>query len=315
MIQQLVKVGENGSQMDYRFQISKYFNEELSALSPLTIEVRKYDLKKFFEFFARSYNSSDLSSWYPRDTKMYLEFLMSAGYSVNYINRNLSSIRSFGNWLWMNKYIKQDPIKHVKELKLDESKPKAIDDLTLNRIFKTADLLLAKPRSKDSQDGRNIALFQVLLKSGLRIEEILRLKLNQFVDNKFINVITKGGKIRSSVTISKDTAGLIRDYIKKFRTDGSDYLFTNRYGNRLSRNGLGKALNKVCSLASATFCEPEEKIRIHPHLFRHTHAKKFYEKTKDPILTAKRLGHSSLQYVGRYATPNNEAIDRVIEEI
>lgn len=315
MQQSLVKVGQNGSQMDFRELVSKYFNEELSALSPLTIEARKIDLKKFFQFFLKCYNSSDLSSWYPGDTKLYLEFLMSQDYSINYLNRNLSSVRSFGTWLWTNKYINQDPIKHIKEYKFDEPKPKAIDDLTLNRLFKTADLLLAKPRSKDSQDARNITIFQVLLKSGLRIEEILRLKLIQFVDNKFINVIAKGAKIRTAVTINKETADLVRDYIDNYRTDRSEYLFTNRYGNKLSRNGLGKALNKVCSLASATFCEPDEKIKIHPHLFRHTHAKKFYEKTKDPVLTAKRLGHSSLQYVSRYATPSNEAIDKIIDEL
>ena len=287
MQQSLIKVTENGSQMDFRELVVKYFNEELSALSPLTLEIRKTDLKKFFQFFYSQYKCYDLCIWYPRDSKMFLESLFGQDYSLNYINRNLSSIRSFGNWLWQNKYINQDPIKHIKEYKLDEPKPKALDDLTLSRLFKTADLLIAKPRSKDSQDLRNLVMFQVLLKSGLRIEEILRLKLNQFVDNRFINVIAKGGKIRSSVSISKETAVLIRSYITDTRTGGSDYLFTNRYGGRLSRNGLAKALNKISGLASATFCEPDEAIKIHPHLFRHTHARKFYEKTLDPILTAR----------------------------
>lgn len=156
---------------------------------------------------------------------------------------------------------------------------------------------------------------QVLLKSGLRIEELLRLKLNQFVDNRFINVIAKGGKIRSAVSISKETAGLVRDYVLNNRTGGSDYLFTNRYGDRLSRNGLAKALNKISGLASATFCEPDEAIKIHPHLFRHTHARKFYEKTLDPVLTARRLGHSGLQYVGRYTQSKEEDILNAIQQI
>lgn len=315
MQQHIVKVVENGSQMDFKELLTKYFNEELSALSPLTIEVRKNDLKKFFTFFHDQFNSYDLSVWYPRDTKMYLESLIKQDYAINYVNRNLSSIRNFGKWLWQNKYINQDPIKHIKEYRLDEPKLKAIDDLTLNRLFKTADLLIAKPRSKDTQDIRNLVMFQVLLKSGLRIEEILKLKLTQFVDNRFINVIAKGGKIRSSVAISKETADLVRGYISNNRTTGSDYLFTNRYGDRLSRNGLAKALNKISGLASATFCEPDEKIKIHPHLFRHTHARKFYEKTLDPILTARRLGHASLQYVSRYATRDEDDINRIIDKI
>ncbi len=310
----MVKVGQSGSEM-VKELLKKYFTEELEALSPLTIRARSSDLKKFIQFYYSLYRNYDLSVWYPRDTRAYIDNLTNQNYSPNYINRNIGSLRNFGYWLFINKLINQNPVKHIKEIKLDDPTPKAIDDLTLNRIFKVADQLAAKPRSKDTQDNRNIALIQVLLKSGLRIEEVLRLKLNQLVGSKFTNVISKGGKIRAAVSINKETAELIQSYLTNYRTPGSDFLFTNRYGNRLSRNGVARAINKICSVASATFSDPAERIHIHPHLFRHTHARRFYEKTLDPVLTARRLGHSGIGYVARYATPNEEDINKVIESL
>jgi integrase/recombinase XerD len=309
------KVSENGSEMIFRKLLVKYFNEELEALSPLTVDIRKSDIKKFFKFYYERYKSYDLNFWYVRDTREYIEHLIQLKYSPNYINRQIGSVRNFGKWLFANKYINQNPVKHLREIKLDEPKPKAIDDLTLSRLFKTAEMLVAKPRSRDAQDVRNVVIMQTLLKSGLRIEELLRLKLHQFVENRFVNVLAKGNRIRTSVPINKETADMIRNYVRNVRTDGSDYLYTNRYGHKLSRNGLSNALKKICSLASATFCEPNQKIDLHPHLFRHTHGKRTYIKTKDPVLTAKRLGHSSLQYVTRYATSSENEIEEILEDI
>jgi len=75
----------------------------------------------------------------------------------------------------------------------------------------------------------------------------------------------------------------------------------------LSRNGIAAAFSKIAEGLH---------IDLWPHRFRHTHGKNVYQLTKDPLLTAKRLGHSGAGYVlERYATPSDKEIEEIINII
>lgn len=315
MSNSLVNMPDFQSEMDFRDLIPRYFAEELAALSPLTIKVRRTDLKKFIQFFQSLYCCYDAKLWYPRDSRLFLDSLKKSGYADTYINRNLASIKAFGYWLWETRLVDHDPVKHLKELHLEPPVPQAIEDKAWHRLQKAADILIAKPRSKAAQDFRNKTLMVVYEASGLRAEELLGLTLKQFVANKFVNVRTKGGCVRAVVSIRIAAADLLREYISHHRMAGSEFIFTNRYGGRLSRNGVAKAFNKVAAFSNAAFSEPGAELKIHPHRFRHTHGKRIYDHTHDPVLTARRLGHSGLKYVSRYATPADSEIDEVIEQV
>jgi integrase/recombinase XerC len=317
MTNSLVKVDRFPSEMvtDMHELLPKYFVEELSGLATSTLKVRRTDLKKFLYFFETSYVSLNAALWYPRDTRLFMDALGKEGYSPAYINRNLASIKSFGRWLWRQRYLNHDPVKGVREIQIEQITPKAIADKDWNRFQKACEILIAKPRSIHTQDFRNKVMALTLEGSGLRIEELLSLQLKQFVGNKFINVVVKGNKLRPFVSLKKEVAELIREYVTSYRTPGTSYLFTNRYGGKLSRNGIAQALNKIALVAGSAFSEAE-KFKVHPHLFRHTHAKRLYDATHDPLLVARRLGHGSgTKYVGRYATPTDKEIETVIEHL
>lgn len=314
MSNEIVKVPSFGSEMAEL--LKKYYVEELSGLSALTLKVRRTDLKKFLLFFQEMYGSLDLKFWYPHDSKRFVDELSKQGYAPAYVNRNLASIKSFGRWLWENNYIQHNPVKGLREIQIDQAQPKALKDKEWFRFQKASELLIAKPRSKYAQDFRNKVIALTLEASGLRIEEVLSLSLEQFVGNKFVNVRTKGNKVRASVSIKKEVADFIREYASSYRTNGSKILFTNRYGQRISRNGVAQALNKIAHVANGAFSEGGSPIKIHPHKFRHTHAKKLYDNTHDPLLVAKRLGHNSgTKYVSRYASVVESQIDEAIEKI
>lgn len=316
MSKELAKVGHFPSEMVSMLDLlPKYYAEELSGLSPLTLKVRRTDLKKFFEFFQSMYGSLNARLWYPRDSRLFIDSLRRDGYSATYSNRNLASIKSFGHWLWQNRHIDHDPVKGIREIQLDQPAPQALDEREWHRFQKAADLLIAKPRSKYSQDFRNKVIALTLEASGLRIEELLSLRMDQLVGNRLINVASKGRKIRATVAIKREVCDLIRDYVNKSRVSGSDYLFTNRYGERLSRNGVAQALNRIALVASSAFSEAQ-RIKIHPHKFRHTHAKRLYDATRDPLLVARRLGHGSgTKYISRYATTTDQEIESLIDRI
>jgi site-specific recombinase XerD len=148
--------------------------------------------------------------------------------------------------------------------------------------------------------------------SGLRISELLNLRLHQFVGKRFVNVLCKGGKIRT-ILIMQEAATLIREYVERYRTSASDYLFTNRYGDKLSRNGIAGALQRIASHANVNL-SADDQIELRPHLLRHRHAYKARSAHGD-VFAAKRLGHSSLKHLERYAGLSEDEEQAIIENM
>lgn len=146
----------------------------------------------------------------------------------------------------------------------------------------------------------------------MRIFEVLGLKLNQIQGRKLVGVRCKNQKVRD-VLIRKDAAELLHEYLRSYRTPGSDYLFTNRYGSSLSRNGVARAFTNIANIAGANQ-STEERPPLRPHLLRHRHAFKARE-AKDPVFAAKRLGHSSLQYIERYSALDEDQEEKILEEM
>jgi integrase/recombinase XerD len=313
-VNSLFKVDPFGSEKDFQRLVRRYFEEELMGLSPLTIKAQKQDLQKFLLFFKGINNHLNASEWLLIDSKLFIEELKKQEYAPASINRILATIRSFGRWVRDMRIITHDPCRKIKEFQLAPLQPKRIDDLSYHRLMKTADSLSAGPQNDYSQHFRNRTMMLLLNNSGLRIHEILGLKIWQYqaIGKKLIKVHCKGGKIRE-VRISKECCEKIEEYLKAHRTQGSDYIFTNRYGKRLSRNGIAKALHRISGIAN-TRLNPQDKIHVTPHRFRHRHAYNV-RLLKGDSFAAQRLGHSSLAYIGRYATPDNHEEEDLLERV
>ncbi|MGK5085481.1 tyrosine-type recombinase/integrase [Bdellovibrionota bacterium FG-1] len=113
--------------------------------------------------------------------------------------------------------------------------------------------------------------------------------------------------------ITTEAAELVRDYVDHHRTAGSDFLFSNRYGQHLSRNGIAEALHRLASHASVNL-PAGDKIELRPHLLRHRHAYKARSVHGD-VFAAKRLGHSSLRHLERYAGLSEQEERDLIERM
>jgi integrase/recombinase XerC len=306
---------KSGEEMDLRAIACLYLIEN-SALSPLTLKIRKSDIKQFIEFYYSYYGTYSYKFWYPRDSMFFIENMRKRGYSVNYLNRITASLKTFGSFFLEKGYLLHNPCRGIREIPMEQPPPKSFESKELSRLYKSAEMLAVTPRSIHAQDVRNKTVILVLEGTGLRIEEVLSLKLSQFINGKFLNVRTKGGSVRSSVPFRKEVTESITDYIVHHRTEGSHFLFTNYRGQKLSRNGIAKAINKIAYFTNAAFGSVSETpLKVHPHKFRHTHARMLYEKTKDPILVARRLNHSSIKYVSRYATSPDVEIEKALENI
>ena len=305
------KVGTFASDKDFRSVVPRYFVEEVAGGSPLTAKAKRDDLKKFLLYYQGLNGHLRANEWQPRDSRLFIEELQRQGYMPATVNRQLATLRTFGKWLRDKQVISVDPCKGIKDLVLPTCQPKAVRDIEYHRICKAADVLIGKPTTKISQDVRNRAIVELLNSSGLRISEVLDLRVSQLVGKKLVNVRCKGGKYRD-VLITKHAAEMVHDYIQSHRISTEPWLFVNRYGGCLSSKGAGDGLAKIAAYANATLPE-SEKIHLHAHRLRHRHGYQA-RKLKDPVFAAKRLGHASLKYVERYAGLDEAEEEALIEQ-
>ncbi len=306
------KVDKFGSDKVFPVLLARYFREEIAGKSPLTIKAKKDDLKKFLIFYQAMNGHLRADEWMVRDTRLFLDELQKQSYSPATINRVLATLKSFGSWLREVDVLRVLPCKGITELHLEPLPPKAIRDIEFHRLNKSADVLVNGGSAKYSQDFRNKVMLATLDASGLRVSELLNLKSDQLQGKKLVNVRCKGGHVRD-VLIRQDVAEMIREYVEQQRVAGSSFLFTNRYGGQISRNGVANAFDKIAGYANASL-PIDQHINLTPHLLRHRHGFKCRE-AKDPVFAAKRLGHRSLTYVERYSKMNDGEESVVLEKV
>jgi site-specific recombinase XerD len=201
------KVDAVSSYKDFQTLIPVYFTEDVIGVrSQQTVLAKTHDLKLFLKYLKdRDGILIPVDQWLPMDTRVFLDDLSRQGYAPATINRVLATIRAFANWLVDHNTIRMNPVKGIKDLQLLPAAPKAIRDREWCRIQRAAEIISMNPEKKYSQGQRNKAILAALNASGLRVSELLNLKLNQFANKKFYNVLCKGGKV-SPILISKEAA-------------------------------------------------------------------------------------------------------------
>lgn len=303
-----VKVRNSSNHKSGEVVLRDYF-AEVSGLSPLTLEAKMRDLKKFTAFFMEVTGGLDLSSWLPIDSARFSSQLQNR-YAPATVNRIMASLKSFGRWGRENGHWQLDPCKGIRDLALPELKPKAVPAQDLHRIRRTCELLSLRQGMRDyDQSLRNHAIIESLNSSGLRVSELLRLRLDQVEGKRFKRVLCKGGRVRD-VLIGSAAAAVIQRYVAEGRKSTSPYLFVNRWGEPLTRNGLGKVLRGIANLASSE----NHPVKLTPHMLRHSHGYAARE-AKDAVFAQRRLGHSSLRYIERYCTTPDDVEEKLVEEI
>ncbi len=286
-----VKVGSNESH-----KILKEYFSEVSGLSPATLEAKGRDLRLFLTYFERANNHLELSTWLPLDTARFRLELIKKPFAPASINRILASVRHFGRFGWEKGYWSVDPTKGVRDLELPALQPKFLEESNLHKLRKAAELLCLRNQRGYDQSLRNRVMLETLYASGIRVSELINLRLANLEGKKLRGVLCKGSKSRD-ILIPQYAADLIHEYIATTRVPGSDFIFTNREGNGLDRRSVGRALDRLAEVASTK----SHAVHVSPHMLRHTHAKRIRQ-IRDPVSTARRLGHSSLAYVERYSS-------------
>lgn len=246
-----------------------------------TISCYIRDTKAFIDWYS-SRTDYGLDKLIELDAVEYKKHLQNGSDSIITINRKIASINSFLAWLYREEKIERElSIKPIKNK--DTKQYKGLEDKELRKL-----------RTEIHRLGKtmHIAIIEILLGTGIRVSELVDLKISdiEISDRKGkIVVLGKGNAIRT-VPLNKDTRKAINEYLKVRKQSADDHLFIGQRG-AMKRNAINLILKKYGERLG---------IDITPHKLRHTLGYKLVREGK-PITTIQQiLGHDNIQTTNIY---------------
>ncbi len=263
--------------------------------SSFTCSNYKRDLdeyKSFLDVSKLNYNGVKYNN-----CKDYIIFLNKKNNSKSTISRKLSSIRTFYKYLVLNNITKNNPFLLVSSPKKDKRIPKFINYNNMEEILNIPNL-----NSKEGQRERLI--IEILYASGVRVRELVNIKLKDIdFNNKTIIIFGKGSKERI-VSFGDYALEIMNLYIKEGRNlllNGikSEYLIVGDKRENLTTRRIEQIIDNIVKKTSI-------KLNITPHMFRHTFATHLLDNGCDLLVVQELLGHESLSSTEIYTHVSNE---------
>lgn len=241
-----------------------------------------------------------------KELQLFLRWITELGLSAGSQARIISGLRQFYKYCLLEQIVTKDPTALLEAPKLKRALP---DTLSYEEI----ELMLSKIDLSKPEGGRNKAILETMYSCGLRVSEVVNLKLsNLYLDVGFIRVIGKGDKERL-VPIGSSAVkyiNLYRNSIRvhlKIKPGKEDILFLNKYGNELSRIMIFLIIKDLAMQA-------EIKKNISPHTFRHSFATHLVEGGADLRAVQEMLGHESITTTEIYTHLDREYLRKTLEQ-
>ncbi|HHW58653.1 MAG: site-specific tyrosine recombinase XerD [Bacteroidales bacterium] len=268
-----------------------------------TIDAYLRDVKKLMNYF-NNINKSFLDANL-KDLEGFVSFLSELELESSSLARIISGIRSFYNFLLEEEIIKENPAERLKLPKLTRKLPEVLSVEEIEQIIAVIDL-------SKFEGHRNKAIIEVLYGCGLRVSELVNLKMiDYFEEETMIRVIGKGDKERY-VPIGSKAKKALHYYIEYSRphypviTQYQQYIFLNRRGKKLSREMIFIIVKDCAAKAGIS-------KNVHPHTFRHSFATHMIENGADLFAIQEMLGHSSITTTEIYTHISMSYLRDVIE--
>lgn len=288
-------ISENPNNIDLNYQetnkiLIKQFikNKKLRGLSKKSLQYYESQLIKLSEWAIKSFiemNSNDLKEY----LLFFRELNNCSKVTLNNVRRILSS---FWSWLEIEEKIIINPMKRIPHIKI----PKYI-----HKAFTDEEVEVLRNYLYSQKSKRNVAIFELLLSSGLRLSELESLRIDDvnLVECEGL-VMGKGGKERKFY-FSERAKVCITDYLNS-RVDNKEWLFVSEMApyNKFGSSGIGYMVRET-----GRRCGIEN---VHPHRFRRTMATRLVRKGMPIEQVSKLLGHSNLEVTMRYVETDNELL-------
>lgn len=275
------------------------------GLSKNSIDNYVLDVEKLIRFLEE--NKYSVSPIYIEKESIQ-EFIYHISKQVNARSQSriISGLRSFFNYLVFEDYRETNPLDLIESPKIGRKLPDTLSTSEIDKLISAIDL-------SNAQGERNRAMLELLYSCGLRVTELVTLKLSDlFFDEGFIKVTGKGDKQRF-VPIGKQTIKYINIYKNEIRNhlkienEYKDTLFLNRRGKQLTRAMIFTIIKQLA-----------EKIdlnkNISPHTFRHSFATHLLENGADLRAIQLMLGHESITTTEIYMHVDRKHLSEVINK-
>ncbi|WP_327443932.1 tyrosine-type recombinase/integrase [Clostridium tarantellae] len=272
--------------------IKDFLNKELEkGLNKKTVNKYASDLKQFCNFikFKEDIDIKNLDhSVIQKNLNMYISYLEKQNYKPSTINGKIIIINKYFKFLEIDCYGKC--VKIQKKI--------YIDNVITEGEYKR---LLDQCRN----NYRDKAIIMTLANTGLRVSELLSLKID---DVKKINVFVKGkgGKYRE-VFLSNQLKNILKEYIKEYRLNTDNTLLFTGYRGPLKRQAINQMLSKYAKKGHIS------KNKAHPHSLRHLFGKRLAESGVSLDLIQTYLGHENISTTAIYTKRTKEELERTLE--
>ena len=269
-------------------------------LSKNTLYSYSRDLKKFKSFLDKK-NIKNCLEISHEQILIFLELLYKS-LKESSISRILSSLRTFYKFLVREGMVKRNPFAQIKNPKKPQKIVEILDEDEVRNFLESI------PYSKEFE-LRDRAMFELLYSSGLRVSEIVNLKLCDInFDENLIRFIGKGNKERIT-PIGKTSMSFLIKYLKYARNKikkgyENDYVLLNKNGGKISRQGFWKILKKYAKRINLD-------KNLYPHIFRHSFATHMLKRGADLRTVQELLGHSDISTTEIYTNLDKRYIKEI----
>lgn len=275
------------------------------GLSQNSIENYALDIKKLIKFLEENHISKSPINI---TSETIQQFIYETAKIVNTRSQSrlISGLRSFFNYLIFEDYRKDNPLELIESPKIGRKLPDTLSEEEIDSLIKAIDL--SKPEGE-----RNRAMLETLYGCGLRVSELINLKISDlFFDEGFIKVTGKGNKQRfvPIINVTQKYINLYRNEIRlhlNIQAGHEDTLFLNRRGKQLTRAMIFTIIKQLAEKIGL-------KKNISPHTFRHSFATHLLQNNADLRSIQLMLGHESITTTEIYVHLDKSHLTKVVEQ-
>lgn len=285
--------------------ISEYQHYLVSEKMKSENTVHSYvsDLQNYIYYLNEKQGIDDIRNVDTKTIQKYLAYLKKLGYSPTSTSRALSAIKSFHKFLYLEHRTLENPATNLSSPKLDKKLPTVLSEEEVIKLLDSLD-------DSTPIHHRNKAMIEMVYGTGLRVSELVGLKLQDLhLTNKMISVKGKGNKERI-VPINDYANKVLREYIINSRpklakpSKDNGYVFLNHLGTPISRQSFFLILKEQCNKAGIT-------KEVSPHTLRHSFATHLLEAGTDLRLIQEMLGHEDISTTQIYTHLSNQKLKEI----
>lgn len=289
-------MSNNQLKIFYGYLISSGQHSKTTAITYL------YTIRSFKEFL----KGRDVEQATTQDCIDFFAEKISMGQMGKTIAKDMAALNAFYQFLVLEKERENNPMDNIERPRREKTLPDVLD-------LEEIDLLLNAIPEKTPNNMRDRAMFELMYSAGLRVSEVVSLKLEDVIfDENLLKVTGKGSKDRI-VPFGDVAKEKLQTYINQERfkllnkkyphnTENSGYLFLNRFGNAISRKGIWKRMKELSKIVG---------INTRLHTLRHSYATHLLKGGVDLRSLQCLLGHSSITTTQVYTHVSNEDLKRI----